>query len=193
MYDTCNLIPTVSVVPTFLPITLEEAKKQIEHPTSDDTHDDHLRKLIEIAVDKVQRDTGMYLCSQTLSVNTHELCDGMQLQGFPISSITSLKYYDSGNVQTTLSTSVYSLNAAHRKIQLNYYQLFPVTTVRWDAWEIKYVVGYSSVYTVPPLAKAACLLLIGRFFLLDRGDLLKEPNTKSYENMIQNLCRGTYP
>ena len=187
-----NYIAEVVTPATFQAVTLAQAKKQNEISTTDATHDDQLNDLIRSATDEVQRDTGLYLCRQTVRVKTDEICDGMQLQGHPIISITSIKYYDASNVQQTLATSVYNFDTAHRRIYLKYTQVWPVAIARWDAWEITYLVGYADQDSVPQLAKKACLQLIANDFY-DRGDMIKESEQHKYERTINKLRRGTYP
>lgn len=188
-----NLIPLVSTAPTFDPITIEQAKKQLEISLSDLSHDDHLGTLITAAREEVERDTGIVLASTSFQVLCDCMYDGMQLQRNPVQSITLIRYYDTGNAIQTLSSSIYAFDVAHRKIRLKYAQVFPATvTERYDAWEITYLAGYSTLASVPALAKAACLLLVGHYFS-DRGDMLKESDQRKYDKLVAKLQRGTYP
>lgn len=190
--DKCNLIAEVTTAATFMPVTLQEAKKQVELSSTDTAHDDQLIGLILSAADEVHRDTGLYLCEQTLRVKIDSIDDGLQLHGQPISSITSIKYYDSANVQQTVATTIYSFDTANRTIRLKYGQTWPSAISRWDAWEIIYVAGHSSQAAIPQLAKKACLLLIANDFA-DRGDMVKESEQRKYERVTNKLNRGTYP
>jgi len=192
MEATTNYIPELVTAPTFSALTLEEAKKQVEVSLTDSTHDEHLLELILSAAEQVESDTGLYLCRRTLKVNCANAFDGMQLQGSPIASVSSIKYYDTSNVQQTLSATIYNFDAAHRKIHLKYLQVLPTYVDRWDAWEITYLAGYADQYSVPALAKKACLLNVAGDFY-DRGDLIKESEQRKYERTVSKLRRATYP
>lgn len=174
--------------PTVDAVTLTQAKKQVELADSDTAHDEHLYELIDRARDELETDCDMCISSQTWKVYTDDMDDQMQLQKGPVQSITSIKYYDSNNELQTLATSFYSLDVANRMVRLKYNQLYPPATPRWDAWEIIYICGFS---TVPPMAVQAMLILIEKYFL--GREALKEPEFKTYQRLINKMQRSTYP
>lgn len=183
-----NYRPFLVTAPTDDAVTLCQAKKQCEIAEFDTAHDEHLLALIDRATNELETDCDMCVCSQTWRVYTDCMKDGMQLQKGPIQSITSIKYYDSNNTQQTLSTSVYSLDVANRTIKLKYNQSWPSSITRWDAWEITYLCGFS---TVPPMAAQAMLILIEKYFL--GREALKEPEFRTYERLVTKMQRSTYP
>lgn len=187
-----NLIPITVTVPTFEPVTIEQARKQVELSDTDFAHDHQLTLLIQAAREQVESDTDLVLGQKTVFVFSESFESSMQLQLRPVQSITSIKYYDSNNGLTTLATSFYDLDSAYRKIVLKYNQLWPaVVAGRYDAVEITYVVGYTSQALIPAIAKQACLLLIGNYF--EGRDMLKESDMKTYERLITRMARSTYP
>jgi uncharacterized phiE125 gp8 family phage protein len=169
-------------------VTIEQAKKQCEIAETDTAHDQHLYDLIERARVEFESDCDMAICSQTWKIYAESVYDGMQLQKHPVQSITSIKYYSTANVLTTLSTSVYNFDVANRKIRLQYNQDWPSWTTRWDAWEVTYLCGFA---TLPPIAVQAMLLLIEKYFL--GREALKEPEFKTYERLVAKMQRSTYP
>lgn len=183
-----NYRPILVTAPTTDAVTIEQAKKQCEIAESDTAHDEHLYQLIDRARDEFEADCDLCIKSQTWRVYTDDMDDGMQLQKGPIQSITSIKYYDNTNTQQTLATSVYGFDAANRKIRLKYDQVWPPFTSRWDAWEITYLCGYS---TVPPMAVQAMLILIEKYFL--GRESLKEPEFRTYQRLVSKMQRSTYP
>lgn len=190
-----RLTPIVTIGPTSEPVTLAEAKKQLEIAATDTSHDVQLSEAISEAREQWESDTDSVCCFTTFKINTDELYDCMLLPKRPISSITSIKYYNSLNSQVTLSSSVYQLDTAKRHIRLAYGQVWPATTARWDAYEIIYKCGYSADNAlVPAIAKRAMLLLIGHYF--ENRDMLITDNMNSmraYEMLVRRYMRADYP
>lgn len=183
-----NYRPILVTAPSVDAVTIEQAKKQCEIAESDTAHDEHLYQLIDRARDEFEADCDLCISSQTWKVYTDDMEDGMQLYKGPIQSITSIKYYDTNNTQQTLSTSIYNFDSANRMIRLQYNQLWPVATTRWDAWEITYLCGFS---TIPPMAVQAMLILIEKYFL--GREALKEPEFRTYQRLVNKMQRSTYP
>lgn len=186
---------TVVTAPTVEPVTLAEAKKQLEISQSDTAHDDQLTLLIQAAREQWEHDTDSCCLTQTLSVTLEEWEDDeIYLPKRPVQSITSITYYDTANTQQTLSTSVYSLDAACRAVRLKYMQIWPPIVDRWDAVTVTYVAGYTSTTTVPAIVKQAILLLVGHYFE-NRDQLLSESmqSLPVYESLVRRFMRSTYP
>ena len=186
---------TVVTAPTLEPLTLDEAKKQVEVASSDTYHDEHLIRLIQQAREQWETDTDSACLTQTLRVYLDAFCDiAIDLPRRPIQSISTVKYYDGSNVLQTLSSSVYSLNAAEREVELAYNQSWPSTVLgRWDAVQITYIAGYTSRQLVPMLARQAMLLLVGYYFEANRGDNDRQNDLRAYENLVLKQMRSTYP
>lgn len=185
---------TLVTGPVSEPVTLTQAKKQLEIPASDTAHDDHITLLIQAAREQWEHDTDSAVIEQTWLVNAECFYDDeLYLPKRPIQSITSVKYYDSTNTQQTLSSSVYQLDAANRAVRLAYLQNWPLTVERFDSIEIKYVCGYDDATAVPAVAKQAILLLIGHYF--ENRDMIGNAMSEvvAYENLVKRFMRPTYP
>jgi uncharacterized phiE125 gp8 family phage protein len=195
MYKAENyLAPTLVTAPTSEPISVAEAKKQLELAPSDDAHDDHLAIIIAAAREQFEHDTDRAMCYQTWKINTDCFYDGLTLPKKPVQSITTVKYYDSTNTQQTLSSSLYQLDAAKSQIRVAYLASIPQALDRWDAWEITYRLGYSSDSTsVPSIAKQAMLLLVGYYFDGNRGENDRPNDMKAYESLVARFIRASYP
>lgn len=180
--------------PVSEPITLAEARKQLELSASDTNHDDHLTLLIQAAREQWEHDTDSACLTQTWKVNLPSFCGSViDLPKRPIQS-AAVTYYDSGNVSQTLSTSIYTLNANERKIHLTSLQSWPVTYERWDAVTVTYVCGYMSAALVPAFHKQAMRLLISHYF--ENRDMLMSESLQSmpaYEALVNRCLRSTYP
>lgn len=186
-----------STNPTSEPVSLTDAKKQVEVAGSD--HDDHLALLIEAARLQWERDTQRVLIEHTWVLKM----DGFREFKFserPVASITSVSYYDTANASQTLATSIYQLDDAENAFRLKVDQVFPATYSRFDAVTVTYVAGeHSDSSTVPALDKQAMLLLIANYFDPNRedvygvnmGDALGR--ISAYERLVRLNTRSTYP
>jgi uncharacterized phiE125 gp8 family phage protein len=189
-----QLFPEIVTRPTVEPVTLFEAKKQLEMSLTDDAHDDHLTDLIKQCREQFEDDTDTALLTQTWKVQCQSFGDKITLPKRPVQSITTVKYYDGANVQQTLSSALYQLHKPLRQIRLAYQATTPATAARWDAWEITYVCGYGSDATnVPGVAKRAILQLIGYYFDANRGDNDRSTDLGNYEKLVLRYMRASYP
>lgn len=181
--------------PVAEPVTLAEAKKQLELASSDTAHDAHLALLIQAAREQWEADTDSCCLSQTWKVYAEEFDDDeIYLPKRPIQSVTHVKYYDASNVQQTLSTSVYSLDDAARAVRLDSLQIWPAVYDRFDAITITFVAGYTSAAAVPAIHKQAILLLVGKYFEnrdLQVNDVIFKD--AAYEALVTKLMRSNYP
>lgn len=196
-----RLTPELVTKPSVEPLSLLEAKKQLEVSESDSSHDDHVMRLITSAREQFEHDTDSVLCYQTWRVKTDKLIDKMVLPKRPIQSITSITYFDSANTSQTLSTAIYQLDTPKRQLRLAYLQDWPQAVDRWDAWTITYRLGYSvDGRSVPSIAKQAMLLLVGHYF--ENRDMLLSGTVaqnlsfsamRAYEALVARYMRSTYP
>ena len=188
-----KLVPETVTGPTAEPLTLSEAKKQLEIASNDTSHDVQIAALIQAAREQWEHDTDSVTCFQTLRLRLPVWNDGFKLPRSPIHSITSIQYYDGSNTLQTLSASVYQLHVD--EIRLAYLQTIPATSYRWDAWAINYKCGYSQDgASVPAVAKQAMLLLIGHYF--ENRDMLMSDAIQSfrpYEALVRRFMRSSYP
>ena len=188
-----RLIPELVTGPTTEPVTLSEAKKQLEIASSDTTHDVHISALIQAAREQWEHDTDTVTCYQTLRLRVGSLHDGFTLLRSPIHSITSIQYYDGNNALQTLSSSLYQLHVD--QFRLAYQVSLPATASRWDAWTITYKCGNSQDgQSVPEAAKAAIKLLVAHYFE-NRDMLMSEAlqTMRPYEMLVRRYMRSSYP
>lgn len=182
---------TIVTQPASEPITLAQARKQLELSPSDTAHDDQLSLLIQAAREQWEHDTDSALITQTLSV-TLPYFQEVVLPKRPIQSITSVYYYNEAEANTLLATSVYDIDKPNRLLRLKALQSWPSTYSRWDAVTVTYVAGYTSIAAVPAIAKQACLLLVGHYF--ENRDMIGGAmSLGAYENLVARFRRATYP
>ena len=163
------LRPTLSAGPTALTfLTLGEAKAhcRVDHADEDGVIT-NLVNAVESYLDGYSGILGRALINQSWVQNYDGFCDRMTLPVGIASSITTVKYYDSLNVQQTLASSVYQLltDALGSYITLKPLQVWPQPYAREDAVEITWVAGYGAAASnVPPAIRAAALLLVGHWY-----------------------------
>lgn len=178
--------------PVTEPVTISEAKKQVEVAQSDTSHDAILLRLITAARQQWEKDTGEYYVQRQMELQLPEFAE-FQFPHRPVSQINEIKYYDVANTINTLDTAVYQLDRARSQLRLGDGQTWPTTTQRWDAVFIDYVLGASTnSTTVPAVARQAMLLLVGYYFE-QRGDNDRANDMRAYEALVAKNIRSSYP
>lgn len=183
---------------TVEPLQLSEVKKHLEIADADTAHDTQLQGMIQEAREQVEHDCQVVLVNRTVTEKFNWSGDEeyWQLYYRPVSSVTSITYYDSTNTQQTFSASLYSLDADRRRVWLGSNAAWPTTYDRWDAITVTYVAGFgANGGSVPQMYKQAMLLLIGYYFE-ERTMMGNESTTgsfKAYENLLARLKRSNYP
>lgn len=187
-----KLEPELVTGPTAEPLTLAEAKKQVEIASTDTTHDSQLQMLITDAREQWENDTDSVCCFQTYKIRFRAFYDELKLPKSPVHSITHIKYFNADNSITTWASNKYQLHGSD--IRVAYLETIPAYAARWDAWEVQYKVGYSQDGTlVPAIAKRAMLLLIGYYFDGNRGDNDRANDLRAYEALVNKFMRASYP
>lgn len=155
--------------PTEKPVDICEVREHLR--LSDESRDVELYSLIDQATESVEMILGGKLMTQTMRLELDTFPVGnIDLGVFPVQSISSFKYYDSTNVDTTLVSGT----NYWRQISGKYPYVGPVTSWpttyegRLGAVRIEMTVGYTSIDTVPKDIKRAILIQIKEWF--DRGD-----------------------
>lgn len=153
------------------PLTLAEAKKQVELATQDTAHDEHLLRLITAAREYAEEFTGRAIVTQTWDLfldawPVRDIYKTVWLPKPPLQSVTFVKYYDSDGVQQTWQSSNYAVRTSREPggVSLAYGVQWPSSRYQPDAINVRYVAGYGSRTAVPQSLKAAMLLLVGHWF-----------------------------
>lgn len=184
---------TRTVAPTFKPVTLSEAKKQLEIGAEVNHHDEHIERLIEIATDTVENDTGRVFCTSTWTYKLDAFPEVIELPKRPVASVSSIVYLDTLNQSQTWSSANYSLDSTRvwpvilKGKDVDYPDVYD----HYSPITITFVAGYAAT-AVPAMVKQCVLLLISQMFT-DRGDSGKPTDGEAYERMMRRLMRSTYP
>jgi uncharacterized phiE125 gp8 family phage protein len=172
----------VIIPPSVEPVTLTEARMQCRADEDNGVdgnttrYDDaQFNQIIASARDWVEGYTGLLLAPRTVEIARDKFPDcAMTLEGFPVTSIVSVKYLDESGMDQTLSNSLYYLDDYQNPCSLinTIGTSWPSTLDSANAVKVRYVVGSSAV---DPSVKAAILLLIGHLYF-NRGDDYKDSN-----------------
>lgn len=162
------LKPVRTVAPSEDFITLGEAKAQCRVDHNDE--DTLIAQLVSAAITYLDGYSGVLgraVVTQTWKVETDEFCDDeIRLPLGDLISVTSVKYYNVSNSQTTLATSVYGAYTDDRGpyLELKFNQTWPDVYDREDAVEIIWQAGYGAATAVPAAIKQAALLMVGHWY-----------------------------
>ena len=155
----------VTSAPAVEPVTLVEAKLhlRVDHTTDDDLID-ILRKA---AREIVELHTNRSLITQTrvIKLDNFPYFDTIKLTYGPVSSLTSITYDDSDDVNQTLSSGDYWTDFTSGIARVVVKNSWPTTYDKPNAVQITYVAGYGAAGSnIPQALKQAMLLILGHLY-----------------------------
>jgi uncharacterized phiE125 gp8 family phage protein len=147
--------------PASYPVTNAEAKAQARVDGNDENA--LIDTYIAAATAHVESVTGRAIISQVWEVVLDDFSDAMMLPKGPVQSITSVKYFDTAEVEQTVSASDYVLDNVSDPAWVVKAEdaTWPEVAEGVNNVIIRFVAGYS---TVPPEIKAAILLAVAHFY-----------------------------
>ena len=160
--------------PTVEPVSLAETKAHLRIDGSDS--DTLINSMIIAARMWVEAELHISLVQRTYRADLWQWYSVMELPLLPLSSITSIKYYnaDSPQALTTLDSAVYLADLGRSMIYIdpNNSTSLPSISPRHNAVQVTYVCGYEPsadspadfAGNVPAPLKAAILLQIGDLY-----------------------------
>lgn len=177
--------------PSVQPVSVADAKKQLEIAPDDTAHDDHLEELIESAREQFEFITKTITVPQVfeLLLDNFPTDRIIRLPIRPVTSLVSVVYSDEG-VTSTLATSVADLDRKKRNLALKYDQDWPTIAGNHDAVVITVNAGYPQG-TVPRSMKRVMLEEIAnRFEFREQEGSSKRDDC--YERQIKKFIPGHY-
>lgn len=160
--------------PAFEPISIEQARMQIGLDSADSSMDTLLTPLITAAREYVEKYTNRSLITAdwTAYMDTFDTW-AIELFKVPISELTTLKYYDTDNVEKTLIEDTdYNIDIISEPARL-----FPASGESWpdtydkpNAIEIAFKSGYGATAASVPKTIQAVMLMIVTHLEANRGD-----------------------
>lgn len=124
--------------------------------------EEHIERSIITTQWKVELDGFPALGYDRLGTGVVATNDILTLPMQPIQSIQSIQYYDSADVQQTLSAPSYQFDVTGRVKPVSG-TLWPTTYPRINAVEVNYTAGYTDAGQIPENLRLALKLLIGHY------------------------------
>ena len=163
------LAPIRTVAPTELPVSLAEAKAQLQIDSSVSDWDDLLTGMLNAAVAYVDGWSGVLgRCLVTQTWEARFECFEAEFDlPFPDVSAVVVKYYDTSDTLQTYSSSNYQLvqESCGSEVSVYLTSTWPATSLnREDVVVITMTVGYGAATAVPAAIKQAILMIVGHWF-----------------------------
>lgn len=177
---------TVSVEPTWEPLSLTEAKDHLR--VTDSTDDNDISAMIEAGRRHLEIETRRSIPQQTRLL---KFDDGwppfpIQLPYGPLQSVSSISYLDSNGDSQTWSSANYEVDTARDVIHLAYNVTTPSVRIIQNAVTITYVAGYASRAAIPEMFRHALKLWLDAEF---NGCEV----SARYWDIVAKLHDGSYP
>lgn len=171
----------VTTAPTVEPVALADAKIHLRTVTGDTSEDSAIiTPLLTAAREYCENATGRALVEQTIKAYPDSW--GLwRLPRPPITTITSVKYYDTDDTEYTLAATDYQFDAVDGQILI--LEAPTVELRKLNPIVVEYTAGYS---TCPKTIRQAMLLLIA-YWYAERGDTTTVD--ESTERAVKRLLR----
>jgi uncharacterized phiE125 gp8 family phage protein len=160
----------VATPATSEPVSIQEAVRQLRLGT-DSGEEAIVKDMITAARRYLENYLGISLASQSLRYTIDEFPEVLKLPRGPVTSITTLQYYDTDGTQQSMNVStdiITDLDSIPARVTPLSDASWPGTEVRINAVEVVYVAGYTSS-NIPENLKTGILATIGHFYD-NRGD-----------------------
>lgn len=163
------LAPIRTEAPTELPVSLAEAKAQLQIDATVSDWDDLLTGMLNAAVAYVDGWSGVLgRCLVTQTWEARFECFEAEFDlPFPDVSAVVVKYYDTSDTLQTYSSSNYQLvqESCGSEVSVYLTSTWPATSLnREDVVVITMTVGYGAATAVPAAIKQAILMIVGHWF-----------------------------
>jgi uncharacterized phiE125 gp8 family phage protein len=198
--ETCYPIskPVRTAAPSFEPLTLQEAKRQLGIADVVDQYDSDVTDLITFAREQVERDSMLVVATGAFTVKRTDWSYGdyFELPSSlrPCTAVTAITYVATDGTVTAWSTSQYSLDTytIAPTVKLVYGYSWP--TIRGDinGITITATAGYAQT-AVPKRVKHAVILKLQELWQTRQG-MQKESDlsAKAYESIVNQLRHEVY-
>ena len=155
--------------PATEPVTRAELQAHLRLDT-DDTSENHLLDALITAARQWAEDfQNRRYITQTYDLWLDDFPDEdyIRIPLPPLVSITSIKYYDTDDVEATFTSSYYFVDTKSEpgRVGLNYGEIWPTTTLRpINGVAVRFVAGYGEAAAVPTKVKQSIKLICGHWY-----------------------------
>lgn len=174
-------IEVVTAATTY-PVSTSELKTHLGISHSD--HDTMLEDIIAAATNLAEVETWQVMGSRTLRMNL-DCFEDTVIPRYPISAISSVKYYDTSNVLQTMSTYDYDYDISSFPARIHFRSI-PSTYNRMNAIQVNFTAGHSTISTVEKGIKQAIKMIAADMYD-QRGSLVHGASSMAiinYRNLL---------
>jgi uncharacterized phiE125 gp8 family phage protein len=190
--------PVRSAVPTFEPITVAEAKRQLGLAVAVTQHDVPIGELVTFAREQVERDAMLVVATGTFTVKRTDWGYGefFELPSSlrPVSAVTAITYVDTAGTTTTWSTSQYAVDTATIApiVKLAYGYTWPALRGDINGVTITATAGYAQT-AIPKRVKQAVILRLQHEWQTQMGEQREaDLSLQAYERIVGQLRHEVY-
>ena len=168
----------LKTAPIFEPVTLAQLKRNLhidDQEDGDTAQDTYLQEILDSTIDGVQEDIGRQLARATYTMyldNLPAADTDLNITLGPVNAITSVKYYNSSNVLTTMAPADYQLDNIEMTGRLRFFNTYGVYPDRINSVEIEFTNGYTNAAAIPKDLVDAILLLATERYLNPENQIL---------------------
>lgn len=169
-------LPVLYTAAAEQPVTLAEAKKQVELAGAITYHDDQLERLIKAATQLAEERTHRQILTATYDWTLDKFPaagEAINVPYPPLQSVTSITYTDTAGDSQTLAATVYKVivNTQPGRIVLKRNQSWPSVYDEAGSVTIRFVAGYADtadeLAAAEELLKAGVLLAVQAYWMRD--------------------------
>lgn len=162
----------VTVVPTTLPLTINEVKEHLRLDLDDKTQDALLKILIKTATNYAEKYTKIDFITRTYETLRDSFDDSLELRRAPLQSVTKIEYLQDGSF-VTVSTDIYFVTSSSTfaHLALKESQAWPTDEdLQEQSVKITFKTGYgNTLSSVPDSLREGLLQHIAAMYE-NRGD-----------------------
>ena len=183
-----------------LVVSLVEIKQQLRLDAADTSQDTFLTQLINVATQAAEFYTRRDFLTKTYTVYRDKFDTLMELRRSPLIAISSVYYDDINNVNTLLSSSLYtaSFESEFSYVVIKPNQSLPIVYCKPQAVRITFTAGYGVAADVPIVIRQAITAIVAGLYE-NRGDCgaeastIMSPLTMSLLNPYKIMDLAGYP
>jgi uncharacterized phiE125 gp8 family phage protein len=156
----------LKTAPTFDPITLDQLKRNLHIESDNHDQDEYLQEIINSVIENVQSNIGRQIARATYTAYLDDFpSEDLRITLGPVYQISSVKYYNSSDVLTTMSSAKYLLDNTELTGRLRFIETYTVYGNRLNGVEIEFTNGWADAASVPKDLRDALILLASDRYL----------------------------
>lgn len=153
----------IKTAPIFEPVALAEFKRNLHignQDAGDNAMDVYLQEILTGVIEGVQVDLGRQLARATYTLYLDEFPeDDFAVTLGPVEAITSVKYYNTASVLTTMAPADYQLDNIELTGRLRFLETYDLQADKMNAIEIEFTNGWVDAASIPKKLKDAVILM----------------------------------